>query len=283
LTQPDRPAGRGRKLAQSPVKQAADRFGIDVLQPERLDEGVRALLPRRHPALLVVVAYGLLLPRWMLDWPAVAPINVHASLLPRWRGASPIQQSILAGDAETGVSIMRMIPGLDRGPVYASCATAIGAAEAAGALHDRLAAIGAELLVASLPGILGGSLAPRPQDDTAASYAPRIQKSDAVLDWTRPARELERQIRGFNPWPVAEARLADGSRLRIWQAELASGDAAAGTPGAILASGPEGIEVLTADGILRLTRVQPPGGRAMSAGAYLAAHSLDRTAFVGGS
>jgi methionyl-tRNA formyltransferase len=279
LTQPDRPSGRGRRLTPSPVRQAAVEAGIEVLQPVRLDAAARAALPAAAPELLVVVAYGLLLPQWLLDWPTRAAINVHASLLPRWRGASPIQQAILAGDAETGVSIMRMTPGLDRGPVYAETATPIAAAETAGELHDRLAQLGAGLLGDTLPSILDGTLVPRPQLAAGACYAPRIDKADARLDWLRPARELERRIRAFNPWPVAEAATATGTRLRIWQAEvLPAGNSE--RPGTVLATAAAGIDVMTGDGVLRLQRVQPPGGRAMSAAAYLAAHALDGAVFV---
>jgi methionyl-tRNA formyltransferase len=279
FTQPDRPAGRGRRLVESPVKRLARRRGLDIRQPVRLDAEARAGLPAQRPDLLVVVAYGLLLPRWMLDWPVAASINVHASLLPRWRGASPIQQAILAGDAETGISIMRLTPGLDRGPVYSQRATAIGRSETAGELHDRLATIGAALLIETLPGVLGGTVEPVAQNEADATYAPRIRKRDAVLDWMRPATELERRVRAFNPWPVAEARTADGVRLRIWDAEALSAPPGA-SPGSVLATGAAGIDVAAGEGRLRLTRVQPPGGRVMSAGAYLTAHSLDGKSFV---
>ena len=279
LTQPDRPAGRGRKLQASPVKLLALEHGIPVLQPERLDGQAQALLPPSSPRLLVVAAYGLILPQWMLDWPEAVAVNVHASLLPRWRGASPIQQSILAGDAETGVSIMRMTRGLDAGPVYSRRATRIAAGESAGELHDRLAQLGAALLVATLPGILDGTLAAEPQDESRATYAARIAKNDALLDWTRPALELERRVRAFNPWPVAEARTAAGERLRIWRAAARAGQVA-GEPGTVLAADAHGIDVATADGVLRVTSLQAPGGREMSAAAWLAAHSTDGMSFV---
>jgi len=213
------------------------------------------------------------LPQWLLDWPRVAALNVHASLLPRWRGASPIQQAILAGDAESGVSLMRMTRGLDQGPVYARRATAIAARETAGELHDRLARLGAELLLATLPGVLEGTLEPVPQPEAGASYAPRIDKRDARLDWTRPAAELERRIRAYNPWPIAESLSDSGVRLRIWEA-AALPDGAGHRPGTVLAGTPAGIDVATGAGILRLTHVQPPGSRVMSAADYLAAHSL---------
>jgi methionyl-tRNA formyltransferase len=280
FTQPDRPAGRGRKLTPSPVKQAALNHGIEVRQPLRLDAQAREQLPTMPPELLIVVAYGLILPQWMLAWPATAAINVHASLLPRWRGASPIQQAILAGDAETGVSIMRMTSGLDRGPVYRQRAIPVGPRETAGSLHDLLASAGAALLIETLPQILAGTLEARTQDDSGACYAPRIEKRDALLDWTRPALELERKVRAFNPWPVAETATAGGERLRIWLAEARTGGEFA-TPGTIVATNADGIDVASGDGLLRLLEVQPPGGRVMSAAAYLAAHPLDGMTFVG--
>jgi len=280
LTQPDRRAGRGRTLTQSPVKQFAVSHNIDVLQPVSLDGDCRNRLPEQRPDVLVVVAYGLILPDWLLDWPKIAPINVHASLLPRWRGAAPIQQSILSGDRETGVSIMRMTRGLDCGPVYRQRATPLGPVENAGELHDRLSSLGAELLVATLPAILSAALEPQPQDDTAASYAPKLEKRHALIDWKQSAAELERKVRAYNPWPVAEARTAAGDRLRIWAAE-SCGDASDATPGAVVATPERELVVATGSGLLRLTQVQPPGGRVMTAVAYLAAHDVRGLVFVG--
>jgi len=280
LTQPDRRAGRGRQLAPSPVKQLAVDHGIPVLQPTVLDATLRSALDPVRPALLVVAAYGLILPRWLLDWPAVDCINVHASLLPRWRGAAPIQQAILAGDATTGISIMRMEAGLDTGPVYRRSATPIGAAETGGELHDRLAAIGALLLIESLPAILAGAAEPEPQDQAAATYAPKIDKRDGRIDWRRSAAELERQVRAFNPWPVAETRTVSGERLRVWRALATAGEASA-EPGTVVSPGRDTIEVVTGDGLLRLVEVQAPGGRVMSAAAYLAAHDLRGETFAG--
>jgi methionyl-tRNA formyltransferase len=279
-TQPDRPAGRGRKLTESPVKQLARSHGIPVQQPARLDAGVQAELSARRPQILVVVAYGLILPQWMLDWAQVAAVNVHASLLPRWRGASPIHQAILAGDATTGVSLMRMTAGLDSGPIYRQRATPVAPTETAGELHDRLAVLGAELLIETLPEILRGAVTPVPQDESGACYAPKIAKREAALDWTQSAVQLERRVRAFNPWPVAEGRTGAGQRLRIWQANAVAADAQA-PPGSVVATAPDGIDVATGDGILRLSCVQPPGGRPMRAAAYLAAHDLDGASFVG--
>ena len=279
LSQPDRPAGRGQKSAAPPVKVAALARGLHCEQPADLRDPT--LLARFDfvPDVLVVVAYGLLLPKSMLDWPRVAAVNVHASLLPRWRGAAPIQHALLAGDAETGISVTRMEAGLDRGPVYATRALEIRSRDTAADLHDRLAPLGADLLVELLPRILAGSLEPAQQDESRASYAPKIEKAAAALDWTEEARALERRVRAFNPWPVAEARTDDGRRLRIWQAEVVAA-AASAPPGTVVAAGPKGIDVATSRDVLRLEIVQPPGAKPMSAAAYLAAHRLDGARFA---
>lgn len=281
MTQPDRRAGRGRSLRQSSVKQAAVELGLALLQPERLDDAFRQRLGReQRPDALIVVAYGLILPEWMLEWPRVAPINVHASLLPRWRGASPVQQAILAGDAETGISIMRMTRGLDAGPVYRQVRTPVGNTETAGELHERLAALGAATLTETLPAILEGTLGARPQDEAGATYAPRIGKRDALIDWTDSAIAIERRIRAYNPWPVAETTTATGQRLRLWTAE-AQPRSVRDAPGTVVDAADGAIDVATGDGIIRIRRLQPPGGREMSAEAYLAAHDLKGTVFVG--
>lgn len=280
LTQPDRRAGRGRELRASPVKQVAGRHGIEVRQPAALDAAWRESLRESRPDLLVVVAYGLILPEWMLEWPAVAAINVHASLLPRWRGAAPLQHAILAGDETTGVSIMRMTRGLDSGPVYRQAGVSIGPAETAGDLHDRLAALGAELLIEVLPAILSGDLEPRPQDEAGVCHAPKLEKRDAMIDWKRSAAVLERAVRAYNPWPVAETATSDGRRLRVFAAEALDCDPAA-LPGTVVGVDGGAIAVATGAGVLRLTSVQPPGGRAMDASAYLRAHDLRGARFVG--
>jgi methionyl-tRNA formyltransferase len=279
LTQPDRPAGRGRELRASAVKAAALELGLRVAQPATLRE--RETLAGLGPApdLLVVVAYGLLLPRHALDWPRSGCVNLHASLLPRWRGAAPIQHALLAGDPVTGVSLMQMDEGLDTGPVLTSRATPIGAGENAGDLHDRLAELGARLLADELAALLAGELRAVPQASELATRAPKIAKGDAKLDWRRGAAELEHRVRAFNPWPVAEACLDDGRRLRVWEA-TALAQPSATAPGTIVAAGRTGVDVATADGVLRVTRLQPPSARAMDAGAYLAAHSLEGRRFV---
>jgi methionyl-tRNA formyltransferase len=279
LTQPDRPAGRGRALRQSAVKLAALSLGLRVEQPAGLRERVTLERLGAAPDLLIVVAYGLLLPRHVLAWPRRGCINLHASLLPRWRGAAPIQHALLAGDTVTGVSLMQMDEGLDTGAVLAARSTTIAPDDVAGDLHDRLAELGARLLVDELPAVLAGGLRAVPQASPAATQAPKIAKDDAKLDWRRAAQELERRVRAFNPWPVAEARLDDGTRLRVFAA-TALAQAAPGAPGTIVATGRAGIEVATGDGVLRLTRVQPSSGREMDAHAYLAAHSLAGRAFV---
>ncbi len=277
LTQPDRPAGRGRRVGHSPVKQAALELGLPIAQPATLREPQQLLqLPR--PDLLVVVAYGLLLPRALLEWPRQGCINVHASLLPRWRGAAPIQRAVLAGDEQTGISIMQMDAGLDTGPVHLTRATPIGARETAGELHDRLARLGAEALLAALPAVLAGTSAPTPQQADVVTVAPKLTKAEALLDWRESAAVLERRVRAFNPWPIAETRLSDGRRLRVFEAESRAGESA--PPGTVVAAGKEGIDVATGNGVLRLARIQPPSGRAMDAAAYLAAHSVHDVTFV---
>ena len=279
LTQPDRPAGRGRRLTPSDVKREALAHGLTVCQPASLDGGAPPGDWGRAPDLLVVVAYGLLLPPWLLKWPRLGAVNVHASLLPRWRGAAPIQYAILAGDEVTGVSIMKMDAGLDTGPVYAQRELAVKDGESAGMLHDRLARLGGELLADTLPGIFCGELASAPQDDARATLAPKIGKSDAVLDWRQTAADLERRVRAFNPWPVSEATTASGVRLRIWEAVALAGGAGAAA-GTVIGAGSDGIDVAAGAGILRILSVQPSGGRVMTAQAYANAHALIGESFV---
>ena len=280
LTQPDRPAGRGRRLTGSPIKEAALALGLSVAQPSSLrgPSVVEALGPR--PDLMVVIAYGLLLPRAMLEWPRLGCVNLHASLLPRWRGAAPIQRAVLAGDAVTGISVMQMDEGLDTGPVHLTQSTHIGGHETAGQLHDRLAALAAAALNAALPGLLAGTSKAVPQRTELATLAPKIAKNDGVLDWHAPAAELERRVRAFNPWPVAEGVLDRGGRLRVWDAIVVAAAPSGARPGAIVGATRDGIDVATGDGVLRLTKVQPPSARVMDAAAYLAAHSLAGVAFV---
>ncbi len=274
-TQPDRPAGRGRKLTASPVKKTALANGLAVLQPPTLrDEEAAAILRAHDPDLMVVVAYGLLLPQAVLDAPRLGCINVHASLLPRWRGAAPIQRSILAGDAESGVTIMGMEAGLDTGPMYLKRAIALERGETGGSLHDKLALLGAAALMEALPGIAAGTLSAERQDDSMATYAKKLSKDEALVDWSRPAVELDRMVRAFDPWPVAQTRLGQAS-LRLWGSELPGGDASGAAPGHVIRTGKAGIDVATGDGLLRITRLQPPGKRPMSAADFLNARSLE--------
>jgi methionyl-tRNA formyltransferase len=268
-TQPDRPAGRGRKLAASPVKEAALAAGIPVEQPESFKaEADRDRLAAYAPDLMVVVAYGLILPRKVLAIPRLGCWNVHASLLPRWRGAAPIQRAILAGDSESGVDLMQMEAGLDTGPVLVERRTPITPDETGGSLHDRLSALGADALAEGLRRTLAGEvLVPRTQDDDGVMYAHKLDKAEARLDFSLPAIELERKVRAFDPWPVTEADIA-GERLRIWSARAIDGKTGA-APGQVIAASRDGIDVACADGALRLTSVQRSGGRRIGAADYL--------------
>ena len=277
-TQPDRPAGRGRKLTPSPIKELALAQGIEVRQPLSLKgEAEVAALAALQPDLMVVVAYGLLLPRGVLEVPRLGCINVHASLLPRWRGAAPIQRAIEAGGRETGVTIMQMEAGLDTGPMYLAKAIPIGAEDTGGLLHDLLAELGASALLEALPGIAEGTLRPRPQDDALATYASKLSKEEALIDWTRPTAELARRVRAFNPWPIAQTRWGDGV-LRIWAAQaLAGGDTA--PAGQVLGASKSGIDVQTGEGILRIAILQAPGKRPMSAAEFLNAHKVEGAVF----
>ncbi len=270
-TQPDRPAGRGRRLQASPVKQLAQARRIPVHQPPSLKdpEAVEAFV-RLRPDLLVVAAYGLILPGEVLETPSLGAINVHASLLPRWRGAAPIQRAILAGDPETGITIMQMIERLDAGPMLLRKATPIGPRETAGELHDRLARLGGMALTEILPRIAAGTVSPEPQDESRATYAPKITKAEARLDWRRPAWELERAVRAFDPWPVAHCGFGERT-LRIWRAEVVDADPGA-EPGTVVQAR-RSLEVACGQGRLRLLEVQLPGGRRMPASAFVNAHS----------
>ncbi|HEC07885.1 MAG TPA: methionyl-tRNA formyltransferase [Thiolapillus brandeum] len=262
-TQPDRPSGRGRKLLPGPVKSQALDAGIPVHQPTSLkDEAEVQILRELQPDLMVVVAYGLLLPESVLGVPRLGCVNIHASILPRWRGAAPIQRAIQAGDAESGVSIMRMDKGLDTGPVYLTRIIPLAADETGGSLHDRLSQLGAQALMEALPGIADGSLQPVVQEEAEATYAAKLEKKEAQIDWNRPAEEIERQVRAFNPWPVAFTPY-ENANLRIWNAHAIDGMTA--EPGTVMSATREGVDVSTGKGLLRITRLQMPGKRAMDA------------------
>src|ERR1700712_4776829 len=259
-TQPDRPAGRGQKLMPSPVKQLALQHGIDVLQPPTLrDPQAQAELAALNPDLLVVVAYGLILPQVVLDIPRLGCINSHASLLPRWRGAAPIQRAVQAGDAESGVTVMRMEAGLDTGPMLLKAITPISAEDTGGTLHDRLAELGPVAVLQAIAGLADGTLVGEVQDDSLATYAHKLNKDEARIDWTRPAVELERLVRAFNPWPICHTTL-NGEALKVLAAQIADGE---GTPGSILRASKDGLIVAGGQNARRLTRLQLPGGKAL--------------------
>ncbi len=268
-TQPDRPAGRGRGLMPSPVKLEAIARGIPVFQPESLKTAeAQQQLRDLQPDLMVVVAYGLILPKAVLAIPTHGCWNVHASLLPRWRGAAPIQRAIQAGDAETGVCLMQMEAGLDTGPVVLRQHTPIQAGELGGSLHDRLAELGAQVLSDGL-GLLRAGLKPiaQPQPEQGVTYAHKLDKAEARLDWSQDAQVLERTVRAFNPWPIAEAQLA-GERVRIHGA-VALADNQGKAPGTLLAAGRDGIDIACGQGALRLRVLQREGGKAITAADYL--------------
>lgn len=266
LTQPDRPAGRGRRVRPGPVKQTALDAGIEVLQPASLrSESSYEMLASLAPDLMVTAAYGLILPPRILDLPAHGCWNLHASLLPRWRGASPINQAVLAGDEQTGVTLMQMDRGLDTGPILLERATAIGTEDTAGDLHDRLAVLAAEVVIDGLARLEAGTLPePRPQDEGQATLAPLISRADARLDWRQPAEMLERKVRAYHPWPVAHAEL-DGREVRIHRARAVRGDSQA--PGTLVTDvgSRDAVRVACGEGMLEIFELQESGRRRVSA------------------
>ncbi len=262
LTQPDRAAGRGRKLKASPVKEWARSAGLPLLQPRHWDEALIGRLRELGADLMVVAAYGAILPAAALTVCRLGAVNIHASLLPRWRGASPVAAAILAGDRDTGVTLMHMDAGLDTGPLLASERTRIKPDETTGKLEARLAQLGAGLLLEQLPQILNEKLQEVAQDDALASYAPRIAKQQGRIDWSLPAAELARRIRAFDPWPVAHALWRD-QPLRLWGAQVLPGPSEA--PGRVLSVSGEGIDLATISGVLRVQEIQLPGRRRLPA------------------
>lgn len=297
LTQPDRPAGRGQALRQSPVKIAALKHDIEVFQPLTLkNSDAQAQLRAWQPDLMVVVAYGLLLPKEVLETPRLGCINVHASLLPRWRGAAPIQRAIAAGDTESGVAIMQMDEGLDTGPVWLERRVELSNTETGGSLHDTLSILGAQALIESLPDIVAQTRIPSEQSTEGVTYAHKLTKREAAIDWTQSAVQIEREIRAFSPWPVAHTRLDDRS-IRIFAAHVvaaksaaesiatsnrdstqASGAQAHPAPGTIIQND-ECLHVVTGDGLLHISELQPAGSRRMLAHAYLNARDLNGQVF----
>jgi len=271
LSQPDRPAGRGLKLAQSAVKALALARGLEVYQPASLKEAsaLERLLAARADA-MVVAAYGLILPEAVLALPRLGAINIHASLLPRWRGAAPIERALLAGDARTGISVMRMDAGLDTGPVLAAESLAITAEDTAASLEGKLAALGARMIVAVLAQLERGSLRASPQAAEGATYAAKIAKAEAAIDWSEPASVFERRVRAFNPFPGASSALR-GIGLKIWRAAEHRGS---GTPGAILEAGAGGIVVACGVNALRVLELQRAGGKRLAAAEFLAGFPL---------
>ncbi len=273
-TQPDRPAGRGRKLTASPVKELALQHGIEVFQPENLkDPAEQEKLAALKPDLMVVAAYGLLLPEAVLNTPRLGCLNIHASLLPRWRGAAPIQRAILAGDSETGITIMQMDVGLDTGDMLYKLSTSIEPKDTAQTLHDRLAELGARAIVEALDKLQAGTLTAEKQDDSQANYAKKLYKEEAQIDWQKSASEIARQVAAFNPWPVAQSKNGEET-LRIWNA-VALEERSTKAPGSVVRTDKQGIDVTCGEGILRITRLQRPGGKPQSATEYLNAHKLD--------
>lgn len=269
LTQPDRPSGRGMKLQPSAVKQCALAHKIEVLQPASLKldgryaqeaQNAQKVLQEAAPDIIVVAAYGLILPQWVLDLPRLGCLNIHASLLPRWRGAAPIHRAIEAGDAQTGVTIMQMDAGLDTGDMLLTKEIDILPEDTTASLHDKLAALGADLIVQALADAQKGLLQPKPQPDNGVSYAHKIEKVESKVNWELPAIEIERRIRAFDPFPGVTAQYADKT-LKIWQAQALSGEMDTAAAGEIIEVNMDSIIVTTGSGNLRITQMQRPGGK----------------------
>lgn len=272
FTQPDRPSGRGRKLTPSPVKMLALEHNLPVFQPEKLDASMLEKIEALSPDLIIVVAYGLMIPSKILSIPRWGCINAHFSLLPRWRGASPIQQALLHGDEKTGVTIMQLDRGLDTGPILLQEETPIDPEETALQLQTRLAEMGASLLIKTTQSLAQGAIKAVPQNNTEATHAGKIEKADGLIHWQQPAKKIVNQIRAFNPWPVAFTYFK-GLRLRIWRAALVNipVDVPAGV---VMDVNREGIEVATGDQVVRLLEVQLPGGKILSAREFLNSNTV---------
>lgn len=277
FTQPDRPAGRGKKLQMSPVKRAALEHDLPIFQPERLKQFDLGSL--ETPDLMVVVAYGLILPQRVLNWPRLGCVNVHASLLPRWRGAAPIQRAIEAGDTESGVCIMQMDAGLDTGDVLKTVKTPISKDDTGGSLHDRLAELGASALVETIAEIENGAASPIPQPEQGVTYAEKLRKEEAEINWSLPAEVIERRIRAFNPWPVTWTGFR-GKPLKIWAGMITEGES---TPGSILEISKSGITVATGDAALCISRLQPAGKKPMNAADFANGNQIQPGEYMGQS
>lgn len=272
-TQPDRPAGRGRKLRASPVKELALQYDIPVEQPDSLrNPEAQHDLASYDADVMIVAAYGLILPQAVLDMPRLGCLNIHGSLLPRWRGAAPIQRSIMVGDQETGVTIMQMNAGLDTGDMLLKKVIPITDQDTSASLHDQLAELGAAALLEVLDRLSMGDITAEVQDESLVTYADKLSKAEAVIDWSQSADEISRQIRGLNPWPVAQTS-HQGEPLRVWMARSIKANHEA-NPGTVVFEGPEGIDVATGEGLLRVTRLQLPGGKPLDARDFLNGRSL---------
>lgn len=271
LTQPDRPVGRGLQLQASPVKRFASTHGLPLFQTETLASrhAVERINAARADA-LIVAAYGLILPQAILDLPRYGALNIHASLLPRWRGAAPIQRAILAGDRETGISIMQMDAGLDTGPVLARTAIEIAGSDDAGTLHDKLAVLGAQMMVETLQRMATDAIKAQPQPAEGATYARKVGKDEAMVDWQRPAIEIERAVRAFRPSPGASTRL-DGEVLKIWQARVRDEH---GAPGILRQAGPDALVIGCGEQSLEIVELQRQGGRRMPVREFLRGHAI---------
>jgi len=275
LTQPDRPSGRGRVLTPSPIKTAAAGYDVPILQPRRLRADAAELgstlaaLREWQPDVLVVVAYGLILPQAMLQLPRMGALNIHASLLPRWRGAAPIQRAILAGDAVTGVSIMQMDAGLDTGDVLLEAPLPIGAQAIASELHDELAALGAKQILVALEGLADGTLKPRPQPSTGVTYAAKLSKGESPVDWKQSAAQLDRQVRAFNPWPIATTSL-HGKPVQLLRSRVSSAvPVSVAAPGTVLGLAGDALEIACGQGVLQVMQLQRAGRSAVTAQEFL--------------
>ncbi|MBV7435293.1 methionyl-tRNA formyltransferase [Cardiobacteriaceae bacterium TAE3-ERU3] len=263
LTQPDRPAGRGRKLKASAVKEAALAHDIPVAQPEKLRQEEMPFADRPRPDVIIVAAYGLLLPQWFLDYPRLGCINIHASLLPRWRGAAPIQRAIEAGDDESGICIMQMDAGLDTGAVWLEKRLTIKAEDDATTLHNQLMELGGEALIEALPTILAQQSQPIPQDNDQATYAHKLNKAEAAVNWQESAELISRKIRAFSAFPVAHAQL-DGKSVRFYRGEALNQPHHA-PPGTVIKHDKDGLDIATSDGVIRIISLQMPGKQITSA------------------